>query len=248
MRVKPTVQKYNAYTEEDRAVWQLLFDRQMMLLREHVATPYLDALHTIGFRGDAIPDFEAVNKILARTTGWELIVAPELVPQDLFFNLLAQKKFPATCWLRRMDELDYLEEPDMFHDVFGHAPLLTNSSYAAFMETFGQIALKWMHDDMAIRLLSRVYWFTIEFGLMEEAGQVKVYGAGIISSKGEIMHAMGDLPERKAFDTSAMLQTTYRTDVLQDIYFLTHSFEQLFSSLPGIEQQLATLLVAQELV
>lgn len=238
MRHKPAVQRYEEYTEEDFAVWALLFDRQMAYLKDTASRLYLRSLDEIGFHAGAIPLFAETNKRLQQATGWQLVVARELVPQETFFALLARKIFPATCWLRTMSELDYLEEPDMFHDVFGHAPLLMQPDYAVFVEGFGKLALGCAHRPAALRLLSALYWFTIEFGLLQEQGQPRIFGAGILSSPGECRHAMHSETEKKTFDLSGMMHTQYRTDVLQERYFTIDSFEQLIHALPRI----ATLL------
>lgn len=241
MRIKPTEQIYSHYTAADFAVWKVLYNRQMAHLGKYASRLYLEALHTIGFHADAIPDFEQTNKRLQETTGWQLAVAPELVPQEEFFALLAQKIFPATCWLRTMEELDYLEEPDMFHDVFGHAPLLTNAAYAAFMEQFGKLALQWLHHPVALKMLSAIYWFTVEFGLLFEDGQIKIFGSGIISSVGETLHVLGE-SGKLPFDLHWMMETEYRTDTLQDNYFVIDSFEQLCHALPEVQEVLEKVL------
>jgi phenylalanine-4-hydroxylase len=241
MRIKPTVQDYRNYTTEDFEVWALLFSRQMEHLQQHASRLYLEAIGQIGFRQDEIPDFAATNSRLLAATGWQLTVARELVPQAEFFSLLARRIFPATCWLRTMAELDYLEEPDMFHDVFGHAPLLMHPDYAAFMEAFGKLALQWLHDPAALKLLSAVYWFTVEFGLLTEQGMPRIFGAGIISSVGESLHASGPGSEKLTFDIHRMMHTAYRTDVVQDRYFVIDSFEQLLHALPHIAALLGSV-------
>jgi len=235
MRIKPVVQHYDDYTSEDFAVWRLLFNRQINLLQQHASHYYLEALRQIGFNAATIPNFEKTNTRLRELTGWQLAVAPELVPQETFFALLAQKIFPATCWLRTMEELDYLEEPDMFHDVFGHAPLLANKAYAAFMEAFGKLAVKWHYEPERLQMLSRIYWFTIEFGLLQEQGQVKLFGAGILSSIGETRHALSNAPQKMKFDLEKMMTANYRTDILQEKFYIIDSFEQLCDALPSIE-------------
>lgn len=245
MSIKPVVQNYDNYTPEDFAVWQLLFDRQMAMLQQYASNDYLEALAQIGFNAFTIPDFRKTNARLLNLTGWQLAVTPELVPQEKFFALLAQKIFPATCWLRKMEQLDYLEEPDMFHDVFGHAPLLANKAYAAFMEAFGKLALKWKGEPEVLQMLSRIYWFTIEFGLLAEQGKVKLFGAGILSSIGESMHALSDRPEKKKFNLEEMMMENYRTDVLQEKFYIIHSFEQLCAALPAIEKYIERNIVTK---
>jgi phenylalanine-4-hydroxylase len=244
-RLKPTIQKFEDYTKEDFAVWQQLYIRQMQLLSEYASKSYLDAVDQIGFKENAIPDFGKTTQKLISATGWELTVVPELVPQQHFFELLSNRVFPATCWLRTAKELDYIEEPDMFHDVFGHVPLLVNPAYALFMQGFGELAMKWADVPEAIKLLSRVYWFTIEFGLISETGSTKIYGAGILSSPGETVHSMHPETVRKAFHIETILTTAYRTDILQEHYFVIHSFEQLYESLPAIDNALQCLVSVQ---
>ena len=152
--------------------------------------------------------------------------------------MLASRVFPATCWLRTMEELDYLEEPDMFHDVFGHAPLLSNTSFAVFMEAFGKLALQWVHHPEALKMLSAFYWFTVEFGLLSEDGTIKIFGSGIISSVGETQHVLHDQSLKVPFDIQSMMSTPYRTDKVQERYFVIDSFEQLCNALPAIEEYL----------
>lgn len=231
---KPTEQIYGNYTQEDFKVWQTLFTRQMTVLEPWVSTAYLEAIEKVQFSADRIPDFREIDKLLQPLTGWGIQVVPCLCPQKEFFEYLSVRKFTATCWLRTMAQLDYLEEPDMFHDVFGHVPLLSDEAYGKFFLALSEIALEHIDNPIAIELLSRIYWFTIEFGLMHQDGQLKIYGAGIISSKGEAIHAMKEHPAKHNFDIEKILDTPYRTDILQDKYFVIESFEQLYHSLPKI--------------
>ncbi len=232
---RPTQQIYSNYTQQDFKVWKTLFNRQLELLNPIVSVEYLNALKLVNFRSDKIPDFEEVNAILKTTTSWSLEVVPNISEQKEFFEFLSQKKFTATCWLRTMKQLDYLEEPDMFHDVFGHVPLLCNQSYVNFFKGISDIALKNIDNANAIKLLGRLYWFTIEFGLIKEEGQLKIYGAGIISSKGETEHCLSQKAKQLPFDIQTIFETDYRTDVFQEIYFVIDSFEQLYNSLEDIE-------------
>ncbi|MDT4858188.1 Phenylalanine-4-hydroxylase [compost metagenome] len=181
----------------------------------------------MGFEAASIPDFNVVNQKLKAATGWQITVVPGLVPAATFFALLARRIFPATCWLRTMAELDYIEEPDMFHDVFGHIPLLSNPAYADFMHAFGQLGLQWNDDEHKMELLSRIYWYTIEFGLIREYGQPKIYGAGILSSPGETLHSMAADTRRSPFHVPDILDTPFRTDVLQEAYFEIMHLDQL---------------------
>lgn len=172
---------------------------------------------------------------MKNTTSWSLEVVPNISEQKEFFEFLSKKKFTTTCWLRTMEQLDYLEEPDMFHDVFGHVPLLCNESYVNFFKGISDIALKNMDNPKAIELLGRLYWFTIEFGLIREDGELKIYGAGIISSKGETEHCLSKAAIQLPFDVQTIFNTNYRTDVFQTHYFVIDSFEQLYNSLKQIE-------------
>lgn len=246
--MRPTKQVYTDYTAEDFKVWKVLFNRQMDILNANVSKEYLDALARVDFSEKRIPDFDALKQLLEPHTGWSLEVVPNICPQKEFFQFLSQKKFTATCWLRSMDQLDYLEEPDMFHDVFAHAPLLSNPEYVNFFQGLSEIALEHIDDVEAIELLSRLYWFTIEFGLIRENGQDKIYGAGIISSNGETKHCMGEGIQKWNYDVKQILNTPYRSDTLQDCYFVIDSFEQLYTSLPEIRTELAKALESKNTV
>ncbi|HNB80801.1 MAG TPA: phenylalanine 4-monooxygenase [Chitinophagaceae bacterium] len=233
---RPTRQIYSDYTEHDFLVWKTLFERQMNILRPNVSEAYLEAIRNVQFSSDRIPDFAELEQILKPQTGWKLTVVPNISPAPEFFSFLSKKQFTATCWLRNMDQLDYLEEPDMFHDVFGHAPLLSNQAYVDFFKGMSDIALRHLHEPEKIELLGRLYWFTIEFGMIREQGKLKIYGAGIISSMGETLHCLSEKTEHLPFDVQVLMNTPYRTDILQEKYFVIDSFEQLYHSLPEIEQ------------
>jgi len=240
-RFKPAVQDFASYTSEDFRVWRTLFTRQKRLLGSKASSVYLECTRKAGFSSSNIPSFVQTSRLLSRRTGWVLKVAPELVPQEEFFRSLAQKVFPATCWLRTLDELDYLEEPDMFHDVFGHVPLLMDHSFALFVEGFAKLVLKWLDVPEAVRMLGNFYWFTVEFGLIREGNAMKAYGAGILSSRSETLHCLSRASVRP-FDVVEMLCTAYRTDVLQEQYFVVDSFEQLYLSLEEVENSFRKVL------
>lgn len=239
-RNRPLQQDMQAYTAEDKAVWTLLYNRQMSRLPQLASADVLKGLQTLGFRAESIPSFAAMNKLLLACTGWQLTVVPCLCPAETFFTLLARKTFTATCWLRKMDELDYLEEPDMFHDVFGHAPLLSHPAYTAFFEALGHLGLRYGQHPKALEILERLYWFTIEFGMIEEGSSQKLYGAGILSSAGETNHALSSQSQKLPFCLQTLANTPFRTDVLQDKYFVISSFEQLKNCLPQLESMLKT--------
>ncbi len=235
-------QVYENYTAEDREVWKVLYERQIGNLPSAATSAYLEGLDEIQFKVDKIPEFSATNKILKSLTGWELAVVPGIVPDYTFFELMSNKKFPATTWLRKMEELDYLEEPDMFHDVFAHVPLLTNQAFVNFLEELSIIGLNYCGDDYAIDILSRVYWFTVEFGLIRENNQLRIYGAGILSSAGETKYSLSKEPEHHEFDVQQIANTPYRKDVFQTEYFIIESYEQLYESLPLIKTVLAEMV------
>lgn len=238
VRTKPTHQDYTQYTDEDFQVWKTLFERQMAHLPGRVAPDYLDAMEAIGFRADAIPRIDHLNARLLPETGWQLKVVPELVPIEHFLEHLSRRVFPVTCWLRQPGELDYLEEPDMFHDVFGHVPLLTHPDYAAFFQAIGELGVRHLHEPEAITRLYRLYWFTVEFGLVKEGSQTRIYGAGIVSSIGETRHALSDAVEHHPFDMAQIVHHAFRNDVMQDAYYVINSFDALRRSIPEMERVL----------
>ena len=240
--MRPTKQIYSDYTTQDFEVWKILFNRQIKSLEKTVSSEYLKALETIHFTANRIPDFREVNRKLATLTGWSLEVVPNISPQKIFFQFLSQKKFTATCWLRTLEQLDYIEEPDMFHDVFAHVPLLTNQSYCNFFKGISEIALEHFDNPKAIELMGRIYWFTIEFGLIRENNELKIYGAGIISSAGETRHCLDPLIPKLEFNVDTILNSEFRTDILQDKYFVIDSFDQLYHSLQEIKLSLTTMI------
>lgn len=234
-RLKKLNQEYAAYTEEDFKVWKILFENQMPNLPQSASKAYLEGVETVRFSANKITNFTELNEILAATTGWTVEVVPGLIDDDLFFGLLHHKRFPSSTWLRTMDQLEYLEEPDMFHDAFAHMPMLTNQPYVDFLEQLARIALKYIDNPRAIQLLSRIYWFTIEFGLIHEKGQLRIYGAGILSSAGETKFCLSGEPIIKPYNVASILNQGYRKNYFQDIYFVIESYEQLYASLPEIE-------------
>lgn len=232
-------QAYNAYTDEDFKVWRLLFERQMEQIPGVASQEYLAGLQKIEFKSSEIPHFERTNVLLSELTGWRLHVVEGLIPNKEFFELLANRYFPASTWLRTIAQLDYLEEPDMFHDVFGHVPMLTNQPLCNFLAELSRIALRFIDNPHAIEIISRLYWFTIEFGLINENGRLKIYGAGILSSRGESQYALkSPVPHRVPFNVREMFDTPYIKEKYQDKYFVIDSYEQLFGSIPAIEETL----------
>lgn len=231
--IKGLQQEYDKYTAEDLAVWKILFDRQIKIFPEVASIEYLNGIRDIGFRNDKIPDFREVNDILKETSGWEIVVVPGIIAEPEFFKLLSTNKFPATTWLRKMSEIDYLPEPDMFHDVFGHMPLLTNKLFCDFFQALGTLGMKYGSNEKITSMLGRLYWFTVEFGLINNGGK-KIYGAGILSSHGETKFSLSDKPEHIPFDAELIMNTAFENDKIQEKYFVIDSFQQLYDSIKTI--------------
>jgi phenylalanine-4-hydroxylase len=236
-------QVYKNYTNEDQAVWKLLFERQLKLLKTLATPEYLEALNKIGFTPFKIPDFKETNVVLNNAAGWQLEVVEGIINESDFFQLLSQKRFPATTWLRKLNELDYLPEPDMFHDVFGHVPLLIDPKFSAFFETFGKLGVKYKNEPQIVQMLGRIYWFTIEFGLIKSKNELKIYGAGILSSHGESKYSVSQQPTHLKFDAKTIMNTAFDNDKIQNTYFVLDSFEQLYQSMPLIQQVISENLI-----
>jgi len=220
-------QRADDYSDEDQAVWRLLVERQSALARKHACEEFVQGLETLGI-GDSIPDFDAVNARLEKLTSWRVVGVPGLIPDAVFYDHLAHRRFPVTVWIRTRAELDYLVEPDLFHDFFGHVPLLSNPVFADYMQMYGQRALE---AGAKIDLLARLYWYTVEFGLIRTPGGLKIYGAGILSSATEVKHAIaGDGVERLPFEAASVMRRPYQIDKLQDTYFVLDDFRQLFEA------------------
>ena len=220
-------QHLDLYSDEDQAVWRLLAERQTRLADQHACAEFVAGLRTLGI-GDGIPDFDAVNARLEPLTGWRVVGVPGLIPDAVFYDHLAHRRFPVTVWIRKRSELDYLVEPDLFHDFFGHVPLLSNPVFADYMQMYGQRA---MEAGAKIDLLARLYWYTVEFGLIRTAKGLKIYGAGILSSAREVGHAIGgDGAERLPFEAAKVMRRPYEIDKLQNTYFVLDDFRQLFDA------------------
>ena len=219
-------QDYAAYTEADHLTYQRLYERQSALLSGLASQQFIDALPALGAK-ERIPRFEEVNERLRKATGWEIVGVPGLIPEVPFFSLLAQRKFPVTDWIRKPEEFEYIVEPDIFHDLFGHAPLLFNPVIADFIQAYGQGGLK-AAELGACEMLSRVYWYTIEFGLIRESGSVRAYGAGILSSAGELEYCVkSPEPHRLPLDLQRAMRTLYKIDTYQQTYFVIDDMQQL---------------------
>lgn len=217
-----------AYSGEEQDVWRTLLQRQSGLARRHACDAFLAGLDRLEI--DArIPDFARVSRTLEHRTGWRVVGVPGLIPDDVFYDHLAQRRFPVTVWIRRRDELDYLVEPDLFHDFFGHVPLLADPVFADYMQAYGQRGVEAGSGN--VHRLARLYWYTVEFGLIRSGSGLKVFGAGIISSARETLYAIGSSqPSRVPFDARRVMRTAYEIDKLQRTYFVLDDFRQLFDA------------------
>ncbi len=225
-------ERWEDFTTEEHDRWKFLFDRQMTIFQGRVAQEHIDSLKRLNISADRIPKFEEISKILKEHTGFEIAAVPGLVPEDIFFKMLKNRQFPSTTFLRTPDKIDYLQEPDIFHDIFGHIPLLVIPAFADYMEAFATIALKALERSAEdVIRAARIYWFTIEFGLIRQNGGLRTYGAGIVSSYKETIYCVEDpKPIRTQFDLARVMRTDYRIDDLQKNYFVIDSYEELFNA------------------
>ncbi|MEZ4963856.1 MAG: phenylalanine 4-monooxygenase [Saprospiraceae bacterium] len=221
----------------DPAVWKILFERQIENLQDKACRAYLDGIARIGFRADEVPTLEGISSRLTELTGWRVQRVPGIVEAGEFLRLLSQRIFPSTYFLRSMSQLDYLEEPDMFHDLFGHLPLVGDPAFSNFYEKLGRFGEKFAGNAEAIDRLERFYWYTVEFGLMEENGNLRIYGSGILSSYGESRFVYTDEPEIRNFDLEAILNLPFDKSQIQPIYFVVPSFDFLFEQLELLEEK-----------
>jgi phenylalanine-4-hydroxylase len=222
-------QDWSEYTEAEHELYRRLHQRQSAQLPGLACQPFIDAVAHLG-APDCIPRFEELSERLHRLTRWEVVAVPGLIPEEAFFALLAGRRFPVTRWLRRPEEFEYIVEPDVFHDLFGHVPLLFNPVFADYIQAYGAGGLKASRLD-ACELLARLYWYTVEFGLLRGPDGVRAYGAGILSSAGELRYSVRDPePARVAFDLRRIMRTRYRIDTYQATYFVIDSFQQLFDA------------------
>ena len=225
-------QPWDTYTDTDHQVWAQLFERQKAVLPGRASDEFLSALAAMEMTPDRIPKFDDLNPILRAATGWELVGVEGLLPELTFFDHLANRRFPVTWWIRKPDQMDYLSEPDLFHDLFGHVPLLMNPVFADYMEAYGRGGVKahGIGEDALVNL-TRLYWYTVEFGLIRQKDGLRIYGSGIVSSKGESIHCLeSDAPNRIGFDLERIMRTRYRIDTYQKTYFVIDSFEQLMDA------------------
>lgn len=225
---KPVSQEgWVEWSLEEDAIWHDLVKRQLDVINDRACDAYLHGLTLLDLPLDRVPQLPEINKVLMETTGWQVQPVPALIDFDRFFDLLANKKFPVATFLRTQDEFDYLQEPDFFHEIFGHCAMLTNTDFATFTEHYGKLGQAATPKQRAY--LARLYWFTVEFGLVKEGHRLKIYGGGILSSPAETMYALGgDLAVRERFDLQTVLRTPYRIDIIQPKYYVIDELSELF--------------------
>ncbi len=220
-------QAWDKFTDHEHETWDILFERQYKMLPGRACKAFIDGMNVLKLDKAGIPDFKDLNAILMDKTGWQVVAVPGLVPDDVFFDHLANRRFVSGNFIRRRDQLDYLQEPDVFHDVFGHVPMLADQTFADYMQAYGQGGLRSLKYD-ALKNLARLYWYTVEFGLIQEAEGLRIYGAGIVSSYGESVFALDDdSPNRIKFDLERIMRSEYRIDDYQQNYFIIDDLKQL---------------------
>lgn len=238
-------QGWSGYTPAEHGVWKTLFERQSKLLPGRACDEFVEGMRALPIASDKIPNFEQLSEVLMKHTGWQVVAVPGLVPDDVFFEHLANRRFPSGQFIREASQLDYLQEPDVFHDVFGHVPLLMNPVMADYIQAYGVGGLR-AKEKGVLDLLARVYWYTVEFGLVKQRDGLRIYGAGIVSSYTESIFALdSDSPNRIRFDLERVMNTLYRIDDFQESYFVIDSLDELldlanrdFSSLyESVKQQ-----------
>ncbi|MFT3761696.1 MAG: phenylalanine 4-monooxygenase [Pseudoxanthomonas sp.] len=241
-------QPWDDYSADDHRTWGALYARQRELLVGRACDEFLQAQDAMGMDAARIPRFEQLNEVLGAATGWTLIGVEGLLPELDFFEHLANRRFPVTWWIRKPEQIDYIEEPDLFHDLFGHVPLLMNPLFADYMQAYGAGGVK-AHGigGEALQLLTRLYWYTVEFGLIDTPDGLRIYGAGIVSSKGESLHSLESAaPNRIGFDLERIMRTRYRIDTFQKTYFIIDGFRQLMEATRPDFAPIYARLAAQE--
>lgn len=222
-------QQWESYTPEEHGIWRTLFERQSKLLPGRACGEFVQGMRDLTIDAERIPDFRRLSDDLEKLTGWRVVAVPGLVPDEVFFDHLANRRFPAGQFIRKADQLDYIEEPDVFHDVFGHVPMLAHPVFADYMEAYGKGGLR-AQGMGVLANLARVYWYTVEFGLVSGADGLRIYGSGIASSRTETIFALEDSsPNRVRFDLERVMRTLYRIDDFQETYFVIESFNELLA-------------------
>ena len=224
-----TTQDWSAYSAEDHEVWGILYRKRMRELRGTGSRIFLEGASAIGLREDRVPELDEVNERLERLTGWNAVPVTGFIPARQFFQCLARRRFPTTVIVRSREQIDYLPEPDIFHDVFGHVPLHADPMFADFLQGFGAVASR-AETEEELTQMARLFWFTVEFGLCREDGRTKVYGSGLISSAGDAANALGPKCDRRPFSLDAVIRQPFEIDRFQDVLFVVDTFDQLFEA------------------
>jgi phenylalanine-4-hydroxylase len=228
-------QGFERYSEAEHQTWVTLYERQAKVLPGRACDAFFRGLEALDLHGHGIPDFEELSEKLSALTGWRIVAVPGLVPDAVFFEHLANRRFPAGNFIRSASQLDYLQEPDVFHDVFGHVPMLTDPVFANYMEWYGKTGLR-AQSAGCLQNLARLYWYTVEFGLLETAAGLRIYGAGIVSSPAESIFALeSHSPNRLGFDLERVMRTLYRIDDFQQVYFVIPSLQYLLDRTTGAD-------------
>lgn len=232
-------QSWEKYSAEDHEVWQLLYNRRMEALQDTASKLFLNGAETIGLSQMKVPDISDVNSRLASRTGWRAVGVSGFIPASQFFRCLAVRRFPTTLRVRPKAQLDYLPEPDIFHDVFGHVPLHADPVFADFLQRFGELGDR-CSSERETQALARLFWFTVEFGLIREDGATRVYGSGLISSHKDAANALSDNCSRRAFRLEEVISTSFRTDQIQPLLFEIDSFNDLFAAVEELAKQIGS--------
>jgi phenylalanine-4-hydroxylase len=232
-------QDYDSYTPEQHEVWAELVSRRMPQLASHAAEEYLEGFAIIGLRTDRLPNLGEISQRLRPRTGWSTVPVSGFMPGPAFFEMLSLRQFPTTTWLRRRDSLEYTPEPDIFHDVFGHVPMHAHPVFAGFLAHYGQLCAG-IHDEALLERIGRLFWYTVEFGLIRQHGRVKVYGSGLISSNGECTNVLEGRCEVRDFSLEAILNTPVQVDQMHKALFAIESFDQIYQALQQVTAEVET--------
>ena len=223
-------QDWSSYTDTEHQTWDILYDRLVKVLHDRAAPEFIDGLEALALNRGGVPNFEAMSDELEKLTGWRVVAVPGLVPDEVFFDHLANRRFPAGSFIRKPDQLDYIQEPDVFHDVFGHVPMLTTPIFADYMQAYGEGGLRSLRHA-SLKNLAALYWYTVEFGLIQTDQGLRIYGAGSVSSPAETKFSLEDAsPNRIGYNLERLMRTDYRIDDFQQTYFVIDSYKQLFRS------------------
>jgi phenylalanine-4-hydroxylase len=224
-------QDWSAYTPEQHEIWAELTRRRMLQLHDHACAEYLEGMQTLQISLDQMPDFARINRLLTPRTGWQLTAVSGFMPGEAFFEMLAARQFPTTTWIRSRDSLEYTPEPDIFHDVFGHVPMHAHPVFADFLQQYGEVCLALINSPEKLERIGRLFWYTVEFGVIRQQGSIKLYGSGLISSNGESTHVIEGKPEIRDFDLDKVLNTTVKVDEFNPVLYAVESFEQVYEAM-----------------